>query len=201
MKDSSIEKVSDFFWTNEYKKQGGAWTKTVPKIMLWFGLALKYKGAIKIADIGCGCGRNTSFLAKMGFSVTGIDLNELGLLKARAHSMDNKLSSADFVRGSAGDLPLKHDLFGGAVCLFILHLLAPPMREKVILELQRVLNKKGKLCIAEYVSEGFSEEDMRVLLKNFSIIELWYEKMPLLSRPSPPLRTVCVIAENKMIEK
>jgi tellurite methyltransferase len=37
----------------------------------------------KAFDIACGEGRNSIFLAKRGFDVTGVDISETGLLKAR----------------------------------------------------------------------------------------------------------------------
>jgi len=36
----------------------------------------------KAFDIACGEGRNSIFLAKQGFTVTGVDISEMGLLKA-----------------------------------------------------------------------------------------------------------------------
>src|SRR6266498_2221859 len=36
----------------------------------------------KALDIACGEGRNSIFLAKQGFTVTGVDISEMGLLKA-----------------------------------------------------------------------------------------------------------------------
>lgn len=53
----------------------------------------------KALDIACGEGRNSIFLARRGFSVTGIDISEEGLEKARrwasAEGLDIRFIRAD----------------------------------------------------------------------------------------------------------
>ncbi len=44
---------------------------------------LNYDKSLKIIDIGCGTGRHSIELTKRGYSVTGIDLSESQLKKAR----------------------------------------------------------------------------------------------------------------------
>lgn len=167
--------------------------------MLWFGIALKYKFASRILDIGCGCGRNSFYLGKMGFSVTGIDLNGHGIRKAREYSKLHNLSNVCFVRSCATDVPFKHNFFDGILCLFTLNLLVQQDRKQVILEMQRVLNYRGTLCLAEYVNEDFSEKGLMSLLGDFNIIGSWHEAIPLLSRNSLPLKTLCIIAEKTKV--
>jgi ubiquinone/menaquinone biosynthesis C-methylase UbiE len=189
--------LGDRFWDIEYEKKKEVWINNVPSPMPWFGITLKYKNASRILDIGCGCGRNSVYLGKMGFSVIGVDLNGIGIRKASDYSKMHSLSNVDFVRGSATEVPFKHDFFDGILCLFTLNLLAQKERKQVILEMQRVLNDRGALCLAEYVNEDFSEERLIALMKDFCIIGSWYEAIPLLSRSSPPLKTLCIIAEKQ----
>lgn len=65
----------------------------------------------KILDLGCGTGRHSIELAKRGYSVTGLDLSESLLNKAREKSSALKLK-IDFIRGDARNFKLvnKFDL-------------------------------------------------------------------------------------------
>ena len=44
---------------------------------------LNYDKSLRVIDIGCGTGRHTIELTKRGYSVTGIDLSEAQLKRAR----------------------------------------------------------------------------------------------------------------------
>ncbi len=57
-----------------------------------------YNKGIKILDIGCGTGRHAIELTRRGYNVTGVDLSESQLFrarqKARAAKLDSKISYA-----------------------------------------------------------------------------------------------------------
>ena len=65
---------------------------------------LKYDKSLKILDIGCGTGRHSIELSKRGYSVTGIDLSESMLEKAREKAEKQNLV-IDFKKHDARDLP------------------------------------------------------------------------------------------------
>ncbi|GAG98286.1 unnamed protein product, partial [marine sediment metagenome] len=44
---------------------------------------IKFDKALKLLDVGCGTGRHSIELSKRGYSITGIDLSESLLAKAR----------------------------------------------------------------------------------------------------------------------
>lgn len=60
----------------------------------------------KIIDIGCGTGRHSIELAKRGYRVTGIDLSEAQLKRAKEKAGEQGLRVA-FERHDARDLPFK----------------------------------------------------------------------------------------------
>ncbi|SNB46540.1 Methyltransferase domain-containing protein [Geobacter sp. DSM 9736] len=60
----------------------------------------------KALDIACGEGRNSVFLARNGFSVTGVDISETGLAKARQWARLEELS-IDFVHADLASYPLE----------------------------------------------------------------------------------------------
>ena len=53
---------------------------------------LNYDKSFKILDVGCGTGRHTIELSKRGYLVTGVDLSENQLKKAREKAEMNKLN-------------------------------------------------------------------------------------------------------------
>lgn len=62
--------------------------------------------SIKILDIGCGTGRHAIELAKRGYQVTGIDLSESQLKRAREKAKEQGVK-IDFQRHDARNLPFK----------------------------------------------------------------------------------------------
>jgi len=67
---------------------------------------INYNKDLKIIDIACGTGRHSIELSKRGYSITGIDLSETLLKKARAKAKQSNLS-IDFLKLDARNLPFK----------------------------------------------------------------------------------------------
>jgi 2-polyprenyl-3-methyl-5-hydroxy-6-metoxy-1,4-benzoquinol methylase len=65
---------------------------------------INFDRSLKILDIGCGTGRHSIELSKRGYKVTGIDLSESQLTRAREKAKNNNLR-IDFLRFDASDLP------------------------------------------------------------------------------------------------
>lgn len=62
----------------------------------------------RILDVGCGTGRHSVELAKRGYEITGIDLSDsqLARAKAKARALNLKI---DFRKHDARDLPFDHE--------------------------------------------------------------------------------------------
>ena len=76
---------------------------------------LKHDRSLNIIDIGCGTGRHAIELAQRGFSVTGIDLSQSQLDKAREKA--GKLNiKIDFIKHDARNLPYENQ-FDAAIML------------------------------------------------------------------------------------
>ncbi len=69
---------------------------------------LQYNKALKILDVGCGTGRHAIELTKRGYHVTGIDLSEAQLNRAREKATAENLE-INFLQGDARDLPFKNE--------------------------------------------------------------------------------------------
>ena len=61
---------------------------------------------MKIIDIGCGTGRHSIELAKRGYKITGIDLSESQLKRAREKAKEQGLE-IDFQKHDARDIPFE----------------------------------------------------------------------------------------------
>jgi 2-polyprenyl-3-methyl-5-hydroxy-6-metoxy-1,4-benzoquinol methylase len=69
---------------------------------------LKSNKSMKILDVGCGTGRHAIELSKRGYIVTGIDLSETQLKRAREKAAGNNLK-IDFLKQDARDLPFNNE--------------------------------------------------------------------------------------------
>lgn len=65
---------------------------------------LKYQKELKILDLGCGTGRHAIELSKRGYLVTGVDLSEAQLKRAREKAKAADLC-IDFQKHDARELP------------------------------------------------------------------------------------------------
>jgi len=68
---------------------------------------LDFDKSLKILDVGCGTGRHSVELTKRGYFVTGIDLSESQLTKAREKAKMNNIK-IDFLKHDARNLPFEN---------------------------------------------------------------------------------------------
>ena len=68
---------------------------------------LNYDKSLKVIDIGCGTGRHAIELTKRGYTVTGIDLSDSQLKKAREKAMKENLQ-IEFLKHDARNLPFEN---------------------------------------------------------------------------------------------
>lgn len=76
---------------------------------------LSYNKSLKILDVGCGTGRHSIELTKRGYRITGIDLSESLLARAREKAEKQKLT-IEFLTCDARKLPFEND-FDAAIML------------------------------------------------------------------------------------
>ena len=69
---------------------------------------MNYNKTLKILDVGCGTGRHSIELSKRGYSLTGIDLSETQLKRAREKAGDEKLI-IDFQQQDARNLTFNNE--------------------------------------------------------------------------------------------
>lgn len=69
---------------------------------------IKRDKSCRILDVGCGTGRHAIELAKRGYSVTGVDLSENMLNRAREKAIDTGVQ-IDFEKADARNLPFEDE--------------------------------------------------------------------------------------------
>lgn len=101
---------------------------------------------VDILDVGCGTGVLSLILSEMGHNVTGIDLSE-GMLNRAREKADKEKLIADFRIGDAEELPFENESFDVVINRHLLWTLLNP--EKAVFEWNRVLKPGGKVIIID----------------------------------------------------
>ncbi|MFP4088503.1 MAG: class I SAM-dependent methyltransferase [Desulfobacteraceae bacterium] len=97
-------------------------------------------------DAGTGPGEFAVYLARLGFRVTGIDISDRMILKAREHAAHCGLH-IDFQQEDAENLPFKDRTFHVVVARNLLWTLPNP--EKALREWRRVLKPDGAILVSD----------------------------------------------------
>lgn len=100
----------------------------------------------KVLDAGCGNGKNSVFLAEMGFNVYGFDLSNEAIKAAK-----KRLSSGHFVVSAVNQLPYKDKYFDVVIDVGLFHCVPLNQRNQAIEEMIRVLKPGGYFIIREFV--------------------------------------------------
>ena len=107
---------------------------------------MKQDKALKILDIGCGTGRHAIELTKRGYRVTGVDLSENQIIRAKEKAQEAGLA-IDFRTQDARNLPFDSE-FDLAIMLceggFSL-METDEMNFEILKNATKVLKSKGKL--------------------------------------------------------
>src|SRR5215470_9585522 len=96
----------------------------------------------KALDLGCGTGRSTRFLRELGFEVTGVDIAEDMVRKARERD-----PAGDYRMVPGDDLTcLPCDAYDLVLSVFTFDNIAgQEVKERIFRDLVRLLNRMGKI--------------------------------------------------------
>lgn len=125
--------------------EGMPWDRAV---LGTFAELVAHDGLGPVADVGCGPGRITGYLHRLGLDVFGIDLSPGMLAVAR-----QALPALRFVEGSMAALDLPDASLGGLVAWYSLIHIPPADVPAVLTELCRVLAPGGQLLLAFQVGD------------------------------------------------
>ncbi|MGB4967810.1 MAG: class I SAM-dependent methyltransferase [Candidatus Saccharimonadales bacterium] len=131
----------------------------------------------KWLDAGCGTGRHTRFLARLGLMVTGVDYSESELMEAdRLTAGTPEASRVSFDRQSLSLLTYSDGYFDGVICNEVLHAVPRSEHQITLASLQRVTKPGGIHLVTGYVTErsrGHSNHLYPYELRNFYIKAGW----------------------------
>lgn len=107
-----------------------------------------------VLDLGSGSGMD-GFIASLhvgdGGSVTGVDITENQLRKARRVSKQNDFEDVSFKRGDIENLPFEDNSFDVITSNGVINLAAN--KEAVFAEVNRVLREHGRVALSDVISE------------------------------------------------
>lgn len=146
--------MNNFKWVNEAEKQwderADTWhsnskemweTGSRKNILPFFTKHVKAKASI--CDLGCGDGYASYKLATKGYQVTGVDLSEQMLEKARGRAKD---TTAQFLKADISRVPVESGSFDACMAINSLEWTEDPL--DVLHEMKRIVKKDGWICIA-----------------------------------------------------
>lgn len=96
----------------------------------------------RVCDLGCGDGYGSYKLALAGFNVTGIDVSEEMIHKAKAINTD---TSAEFIKGDISCLSFEENSIDAVLAINSLEWTESPLN--VLKEMQRIVKPEGRACI------------------------------------------------------
>lgn len=137
------EVIADYwnFRSSTYKNGVSGFDEEERKI--WkqiFENSLVPTSRLKVLDVGTGAGFLGLLFAEMGHEVTGIDLSE-GMLEKAKHNADNMCLDIDLFHGDAENLPFEDCSFDLVVSKYLLWTLQEP--SCAVREWKRVLKPGG----------------------------------------------------------
>jgi len=101
---------------------------------------------LNVLDVGCGTGVISLLLSEMGHTVTGTDISE-GMLRKAKEKANSLNLIIDFTIGDAENLPFEDEVFDLVINRHLVWTLPDP--ERAIFEWSRVLKPEGRVIIID----------------------------------------------------
>lgn len=163
------DKKENQFWNDEKNIK---WFNNYPPSNYWvkFLRKIKNRSSQKALDLGCGAGRHTRLLQKLGFDVYACD-RHLGMVRQTQDNLKiagwSKLKfKRRITKQSVDNLSYRTGFFDLIICHGIYHnAFNLRMFEKSISESSRILKKGGQLLFNVFTDE-LQPKDLKIIDKN-----------------------------------
>ncbi len=136
------------------------WSAPEPSVVAWgeelWAAGDRHAGGRRVLDLGCGIGRHTVALARLGFSVAAADISPSGLATCAAWLAREGLSAAPLCQ-EMERFPFADGVFEGMVAYHVIYHTTLDGMGRVLAEARRVLRSGGRLYIT-----ALAREDSRV---------------------------------------
>jgi ubiquinone/menaquinone biosynthesis C-methylase UbiE len=122
----------------------------------------------QILDIGCGAGVDTILAATMvgsKGSVVGVDIVPEMIARAESNLQMMDLDNVNFQQASGENLPFSSDTIDVVISNGVINLI--PDKEAAMSEIVRVLKPTGRLMVADQISAGSVQKDIKARLANW----------------------------------
>ena len=107
------------------------------------------KAGDRVLDVCCGTGDQAIHYAKRGIIAAGIDQSPRMIQLAEKNKRKQGLSNASFQVADALNLPFEDNFFDYVSISLAIHEIERTARNRVILEMRRVVNKEGALVFID----------------------------------------------------
>jgi SAM-dependent methyltransferase len=134
-------------WEKIFREDGRVFTKT-HEDMRRISKIFKKNNFKRILDMGCGTGRHTVYLSKMGFDIYGFDISRTGVRLTKNWLSKEKLKANVIVHDMNKRFPYADGFFDAIVSVQVLSHCNIVQTRKVINEMHRVLKVNGLLFIS-----------------------------------------------------
>lgn len=130
--------------------------------------AKRQRSDIRILEVGCGTGNNVWYLAREGFSLSGVDASPEAISYASERLREDKLS-ANLQVGDFTRLPYPDNTFDLIFDRAALTNCGLSFARQAVAEIHRVLAPGGKFFINPYSSEHTSAKKGRLVEDNLTV--------------------------------
>ena len=115
-----------------------------------------------VLDLGSGAGNDcfvTRAIVGETGKVTGLDMTEQMIIKAKENCAKLKFENVEFILGDIEKMPFDNGIFNVVISNCVLNLV--PDKLKAFSEIFRVLKQGGHFCVSDVVIKGKLPEDLK----------------------------------------
>jgi SAM-dependent methyltransferase len=139
------------YWQERYLRSGRIWgNEPSPTTALAVALFQRH-GVQRLLVPGAGYGRNAGFLARAGFTVTGVEISEEAIRLAEQNN-----PGVAYLQGSFLEAPLEPRSFDAVYCFNVLHLFRQADRQRFMQRCRDCLPDGGLAFVAVFSDEEAS---------------------------------------------